>query len=392
MILFIYLTIFQLGLSQPTPNFLIGQTNFASSSIGTSTTNLNSPTGIAVDASGGVYCSDNGNNRVIYFPKGSVVSTQVYGQQNSFLTKGSNQNGLSASSLSFQEGIALDSNGKLYIADTGNSRVTVYPKGNSVATFSFGQAGSLVSGVQNLGGVSASSLNKPFDVSVDAINNVYISDTSNNRVLFYNAGSSQSTRVYGQTLFTTNIGGTSSTGLFGPTSVALDNLGNVYISDSGNNRITIYSGTSTTSSKLIGQTSFSTGSCGVSSTLLCDPRGIALDSNNNLYVSDYSNSRVLMFPSGTSTATVLYGQSSFSSSTSNANGISANSLSFAPFVALDSNNSLFISDGGNSRILCFGCSSAGTGTTTSSSATTKPANSIILIPQFLLLALLFLIF
>ena len=294
----------------------------------------------------------------------------VYGQAGSF-TVGT------SSELYLPRNSATDSSGDVYVADTSHHRVLYYPSGSTTATRSYGQAGSLTTTTANNGGISANSLNYPFDIALDSSNNLYIVDTTNNRVLYYPSGTTTATRVYGQnssfsTALVNNTAGTanvvSTTSLSNPLSVALDSSNNLYIADNGNNRVLYYPSGTTTATRVYGQNgSFSTALVNntagtanvVSTTSLNQPAGIDLDSSNNLYIDDYLNNRVLYYPSGTTTATRVYGQNgSFSTALVNntagtANTISATSLSSPQSVALDSGNNLYIADWSNNRVLYY---------------------------------------
>ena len=294
----------------------------------------------------------------------------VYGQAGSF-TVGT------SSELYLPRNSATDSSGDVYVADTSHHRVLYYPSGSTTATRSYGQAGSLTTTTANNGGISANSLNHPFDIALDSSNNLYIVDTTNNRVLYYPSGTTTATRVYGQnssfsTALVNNTAGTanvvSTTSLSNPLSVALDSSNNLYIADNGNNRVLYYPSGTTTATRVYGQNgSFSTALVNntagtanvVSTTSLNQPAGIDLDSSNNLYIDDYLNNRVLYYPSGTTTATRVYGQNgSFSTALVNntagtANTISATSLSSPQSVALDSGNNLYIADWSNNRVLYY---------------------------------------
>jgi sugar lactone lactonase YvrE len=74
--------------------------------------------GVALDSSGNLYVTDSVNNRVLFYPSGSTSATQVYGQGGSFTTGNGNNGGVSANGLSDPTGIALDSSGNLYVADS----------------------------------------------------------------------------------------------------------------------------------------------------------------------------------------------------------------------------------------------------------------------------------
>src|SRR5271157_4318936 len=104
--------------------------------------------------------------------------------------------------------------------------------GSTTATRVYGQGGSFITNTTNNGGISATSLDIPIGVAVDGSGNLYVTDASNNRVLYYAAGSTTATRVYGQGgFFTTNTanypsGSVSATSLYRPIGVAVDGSGN----------------------------------------------------------------------------------------------------------------------------------------------------------------------
>src|SRR6185295_4181989 len=110
---------------------VFGQPNFTSSGTGdrapTSNT-LGKPSGLAVDAAGNLYASDEGDNRVLEYDAPLLNDTnadRVFGQRD-FFTSPPNTGGISAASLNRPQGVTLDAAGRLYVADAGNSRVLVY--------------------------------------------------------------------------------------------------------------------------------------------------------------------------------------------------------------------------------------------------------------------------
>ena len=187
----------------------------------------------------------------------STTATGVYGQLGSFTANSGNNPSISSTSLQVPTGLTLDSSENLYVADTGNNRVLYYLKGSMTATRVYGQGGSFTTNTVNNGGVTANSLGGPTDIAVDSGNGVYIADTQNNRVLFYLSGSTIATRVYGQSgsfiANTANNGGISANSLSNPNALTLDSAGNLYVSDSRNNRVLVYSSGSTTATTVYGQ-------------------------------------------------------------------------------------------------------------------------------------------
>ena len=98
---------------------------------------------------------------MLFYPAGSTTATRVYGQGGSFTTNTPNNGGISANSLDQPYGVALDSSGNLYVADYANNRVLFYPAGSTTATRVYGQDGSFTTNTANNGGVSANSLDEP---------------------------------------------------------------------------------------------------------------------------------------------------------------------------------------------------------------------------------------
>ena len=172
---------------------------------------------------------------MLFYPAGSTTATRVYGQMGSFTTGNGNQGGISANSLYGPDGIALDSNGNLYVADYGNNRVLYYPAGSTTATRVYGQGGSFTTNTTNNGGISANSLDLPAAVALDGNDNLYVADQYNNRVLFYPSGSTTATLVYGQVAASPpaarTTAGSAPTAYAFPTGVALDSSGNLYVAD-----------------------------------------------------------------------------------------------------------------------------------------------------------------
>ncbi len=170
------------------------------------------------------------------------------------------------------------------------------------------------------------------------------------------------TLVIGQSSFTTNGFATTASGVHEPYAAAFDSSGNLWVADSGNNRVLEYlvgSGFTNgmSASVVIGQSSFTTAACASPPTVssLCDPYGLAFDSSGNLWVTDAGDNRVLEFlkesgfTSGES-ASLVIGQSSFITA-AYGSPPSATGL-FTPYdLAFDSSGNLWVTDQGNSRVL-----------------------------------------
>jgi sugar lactone lactonase YvrE len=387
----------------------LGQPNFVSNTANTPDANsAYDPVGVAIDTSvtpNILYFADNGNNRVLAFTCPSTGCTAlaegaaanfVIGQPN-FVTTSCNPTGVNATSLCHPNDIAVDSSGRLYVTDGSNNRVLVFARvtaSGASAIAIFGQGGDFTSSYCNLnGGPDADSICDPAGVGVDKFGNVYIADYGNNRVLEYNtpftvtsvpgSGDTTADLEFGQGSgtgddFTTNSANSpslSATSLYNPWDVTIDSNTNVYIADYSNNRVLEFNETATatspptntTANLVFGQANFTSDACntgGVTATSLCDPVSVAVDSHDNLYVADYSNSRELEYnsPVGTSntTADLVFGQDDdFTSNSCDLGGKTGNAGASAQTLcnpygsALDSSNNLYVGDLGNNRVLAY---------------------------------------
>jgi sugar lactone lactonase YvrE len=357
---------------------------------GVSATSLNYPEGVAVDTTGDLSIADYANNRVLYFPKGSTTADAVYGQGAAGTDFTTNSPGASAISLNYPSSIALDSSGGLYAADTLNNRVLHFPRGSFTADAVYGQGATGSDFTDSNPGTSATNLYYPQGVAVDGSGGLYVADQGNNRVVYFpydaTAGKAAITAaaVYGQgasgTDFTDNNAGTDTTSLNGPTGVAVDSTGGLYVADEGNNRVLHFSQGSFTSDAVYGQgaggTDFTDSNPGAGATGLNSPAGVAVDGSGGLYVADFGNNRVLHFPSGSFTAAAVYGQGATGSNfsgTSHATG--ATGMNGPTGVAVDSAGGLYVADQSNNRVLYFAPPALPTATPTSTPTVTATGAS-----------------
>lgn len=279
-----------------------------------SRTSLSSPRGIALDAGGNLYVADSGNNRVLRYPRpvdqsGRIVPDLVIGQAN---FTSSISAAVSAFSLNSPAGIALDGDGNLFVADSGNNRVLEFPPNGTSAIRVFGQPGFTSGTPSNIS--SAQTLTTPQGVFADASSTLYVADTGANRVMIFpntrdaaQAGSAAAI-VLGQAAFDVSAAGGGASGLRLPWDVAQDSAGNIYVSDDGNNRVLIYPSliflplSGAAASAVVGQRdlsgsgpNFNSSSRQATPEGLVSPLGIFVDRKDTLYIGDAGNSRVVHF-------------------------------------------------------------------------------------------------
>jgi uncharacterized protein (TIGR03437 family) len=296
------------------PNLRSFYANVDTQGAGASRTSLSQPAGLAIDRSNGtLYVADSGNNRVLRFPRpveqsGRITPDGVIGQVD---FNSSASAAVSASTLNSPAGLALGPNGNLFVSDSNNHRVLEFAAGAGN-----GAAAIRVYGQPNMntavrpGQSSAQSLTNPLGIAVDGASSLYVTDSGANRILIFPNTQNQpptgatASYVIGQT----NFGNSAVTALRGPGAVALDSSGNIYVSDTGNNRVFLYPSlvflpiSGGTPAAVIGQQNANGTTANYDSTDglatpngLAGPIGLYMDRQDTLYVTDAGNHRVVQF-------------------------------------------------------------------------------------------------
>jgi len=210
---------------------------------------------------------------------GDTVADNVLGQPDFIHNVANIPDAASLNTVNDMSHVAIDKNRHVYVADANNNRILGYA---SISALTNGQPATLVIGqpdffstTSNQGGAtSANTLSQPAGLAVDSVNNLYVADSSNNRVLVY------------LTPFTKNAGVPGSG----------DSTADVVIGQGGD---------------------FTAAGCNPPGTpdaeTLCNPKGLTLDPSDNLWVADQNNHRVLEYysPLFNSAANFVIGQPDF---------------------------------------------------------------------------------
>jgi sugar lactone lactonase YvrE len=189
---------------------------------------FNFPYGVAVDSEGNVYVADSFNEEIRKITPAGVVSTLAGNG-----TIGSADGKGSAASFHYPYGLAVDSAGILYVADTYNHTIRKITPDGTVSTLA-GTAGKM--GSTDATGAAAG-FNLPMSIAIDSTGNLYVADSSNNAIRKIAPGAVVTT-LAGNAGQTGSIDGTGSAARFStPNYLTLDSAGNVYVSDTGNSTI-----------------------------------------------------------------------------------------------------------------------------------------------------------
>ena len=293
------------------------------------------PRGLAVDSSGNVYVAEYTNHRIRKITPAGAVTTLA----GSGLGQFGNGTG-TAASFRFPSAVAVDSSGNVYVADTGNHRIRKITSAGVVTTL----AGAGYAGSED-GTGTAASFYSPSGVAVDSFGNIYVADQSNNRIRRIELAGAEVTTLAGSGTANFADGTGLAASFNNPQGVAVDSSNNVYIGDTTNNRICkITPAGVVTTLAGSGSNSFADGTGAAAS--FRSPIGVAVDSSGNVYVGDADNHRIRKItPAGVVTTFAGSGSSSFADGTG-----TAASFNNPRGIAVDSSGNFYVADNGNNRI------------------------------------------
>ncbi len=249
---------------------------------------LKGPFGVTPDSAGNLYIQDTLNARIRKVdPTGTITTIAGNG------TPGYSGDGgpATAAELSLNQGARFDASGNLFVADCGNGAVRKIDTAGIITTV----AGNGTDGFSGDGGpATAAQLSCPSGVAIDTAGDLFIADYLNNRIRKVDAATGIITTIAGNGTpgFTGDGGPALSAEINLPNDVELDAAGDIYIADSGNNRLREIN-TAGVISTVVGGLN-NAGSAGINA-----PSALAMDKAGNLYFSDAGNNAVReVFPAG----------------------------------------------------------------------------------------------
>ena len=336
---------------------VLGKQNFTSGPALVNASTFSNSNAVAFDGQGDLWVADYANNRVLEFVPpftDSMSATLVLGQGNFT----SNMPGTSARTLDEPAALAFDAAGDLWGADALNNRGVEY-----VPPVADGMAASLVLGQLSFttsgGGSSNTAMNGPVEVTFGPLGDLWVAEFLNNRITEFVPpfmSGMPATLVIGQPGFGSSAGGTGADHFEGPFGIAFDALGRLWVGDANNNRILAFSppfSTGENATLVLGQPDFRSNSPGLGAAGFYGPNYLSFDPRGNLWVGDTNNNRVLEFPgpvTGTSQAALVLGQANFTSRTART---SATGMSNPAGALVGPDGRLYVPEFSNSRVLAF---------------------------------------
>ncbi len=268
------------------------------------------PYDVEVDDTGNLYISDYYRN--IYDTNSRVLKWPPLATSGQIVADGWRA---PLSSQFYPNGIAFDSSKSFYIVDDDHNRVLKWVLGANSGTVYAGGNGS---------GSGANQFSGPNGICFDKDNNLYIADYGNSRVQKWAPGATSGTTI--------------ADNVATPQYVAADGDGNIYVSEFNNSRILKFAPGSTTGEIVAGDP-YGYGSylsAGTNDSFLSHPEGVYVDGLKNLYISDFSNNRVQMWPAGAKVGKTIGGGNGF--------GMGPNQLAFPGGIRQDRWGNVYVCD------------------------------------------------
>ncbi len=314
---------------------------------------LNLPEGVVVDASMNVYLSDEYNQRVRVVNTTGIINTIAGNGYGGF----SGDGGMATDAeLWNPNGVALDASGNLYISDCFNNRIRIVNTSGIIHTFagigSYGYSG-------DGGPASAAELHEPIGITSDASGNVYIGDYLNSSIRTVNTSGIISTFAgNGIAGFFGDGGPATSSELYAPWGIGVDNAGNVYIADYGNDRIrevntsgiinTIAGNGYLSKASFPPYGAYSGDGGPATAAEFYNPSDVKSDASGNIYISDFNNSRIRI--ANTSGIVNTFAGNGLGGYSGDGGQATAADISGTQGLALDASGNVYIGDFSDNRI------------------------------------------
>ncbi|MEK7351974.1 MAG: hypothetical protein AAB177_13960 [Nitrospirota bacterium] len=305
---------------------------------------------VAVDVEGNVFVADSFNNRIRRVDARTGVITTVAGIGHQGF---SGDGGLATeASLDSPGGVAVDATGNILIADTFNHRIRIVDHRTGIISTFVGSGNKGLAGDDGL--AIRAQLSEPTGIYVDPAGNLLIADTANHRVLLVEKTTGVISTLAGTGMpgFSGDGGIGSLAQLNGPTAVAADGHGRVLIADTFNNRVRRLDTRTGTITTIAGTGAQGFGGDGdfASKAELTEPSGVAVDAKGNILIADTFNNRIRRIDRLSDIISTVVGAGTRGSSGDGAMALSAE-LNNPVGLTQDAFGNMVVADAGNHRVL-----------------------------------------
>jgi uncharacterized protein (TIGR03437 family) len=296
-----------------------------------------SPSAVVLDSQGNIYIADTGNHCVRMISASGAIITTIAGTGGTTGYSG-DKGAATSATLRYPTGLAFDSSGNLYIADTGNNVIRKITSG-TITTVA-GDNGQSAGDAGDFGAATSAILNGPTAIAFDSAGNFYIADNGNSRIRKVDIKTNIITPFLGS--------GATDKRLSSPNGLWFDASGALYVADSGNQRLAKY--VAPTLSNFAGNlvAGFKGDGGPAISAQLNKPMGLTMDAAGNIYFTDTNNSRIRKITTD-GTITTIAGKGGGAYSGDGGNATSA-VLNFPRSIAVGPDGTVYIADTNNHAI------------------------------------------
>lgn len=325
-----------------------GVSGYSGDGAGATSARLISPSCVAVDSGGNVYIGDAGAHVVRKVASGGTISTFAGTGTAGYSGDGGKASG---AQLNAPEACAVDVTGNLYIADTGNSAVRKVNAATGIITTLAGTGGAGFSG--DGGAAAGAQLNQPYGIAVDTSGNVFVADTLNYRVRKITAATGVITTIAGTGTygFSGDGGAATAAQLANPEGLAVTSTGDLYVAQQASNlvRKIAAGGTITTVAGESNRYGFGGDGGKATSAQMNGPSAVVVGGSGDLFIADTGNMEVreVVASSGVMNAAVGDGTQGFKG---DGGAATSAELNHPRGLALDGAGNMYIADYGNSVV------------------------------------------
>jgi uncharacterized protein (TIGR03437 family) len=335
------------------------QGGFAGDNLSATTARIFAPTDVGIDSKGNFYITDSNNSRIRVVSPTGIISTFAGGVSAGATGTSLNDGPAEQAYLSYPAFLAIDGKGIIVTEQIGRQVRRVTPQGTITTIAGLSPT---ASAENNIAATSATLLG-PYGVAIDGAGAIYISDTTDQRIKKVST-SGILTTFAGNGVFGSSPNGGPALIIGNPRGLAFDRTGNLYVS-SGDGYLIRRITPNGTINTVAGGGTGSDGGAAVGAQLQA-PTGVVVDTAGNIYIADTGNERVRRVDTTGKISTIAgTGEPAYAGD----NGPATAAKLFGPRqLALDRNGNLFIADAGNNRIRKI--TPAGTITTVAGSGAT----------------------
>jgi sugar lactone lactonase YvrE len=266
--------------------------NFGSTDATGSSARFNCPQGIALDTSGNAYVADTANHTIRKITSGGAVTTLAGSAGTNGIADGSGSN----ARFNAPQGLTVDISGNVFVADTWNHTIRKVTAAGVVTTLAGlpGYYGNLDSGTTG-NGTNVARFSSPSGVAVDVAGNVFVADTGNHAIRKVTSAGVVSTLAGLPGVWGSDDGTNASARFYLPQDIAVDASGNLYVLDSGNHTLRVVApvGTNWVVTTVAGMPDVTGSADGTGNNArFCYPAGIGMNNVGTLSIADWGNNTI----------------------------------------------------------------------------------------------------